>query len=107
MIKNKLKSRRSAKQTEFLFAKLTTKQNQKFVKGFGGELLNGKRKEKRPLSDKKPMHLILRSHSVKAYTPTNKSLKSLIYRTAEKYSIKIYELALNHYSSHYNLCNCT
>ncbi len=101
MIKNKLQSRKNPKQAEFLFSQQLRKQSRKYAKGFGGELLKGKRKEKRPLSDKKPMHLILRSDSVKVFTPTNKSLKSLIYKTAEKYSIKIYELALNHTHIHF------
>ena len=102
MVKGKAKSiiRKKPKQAEFSFLKQFRKQSQKYAKGFGGELLLGKRKEKRPLSDKKPMHLILRSDSVKVFTPTNKSLKNLIYRTAEKYSIKIYELALNHTHIH-------
>jgi len=101
MIKNKLQYRKNKKQIEFLLSQQFRKQNRKHAKGFGGELLLGKRKEKRPLSDKKPMHLIMRSDSVKVFTPTNKSLKNLIFRTAEKYSIKIYELALNHTHIHF------
>ncbi len=102
MIKNKIKSqcRKNPKQTEFLFSQQIRKQSRKYSKGFGGELLLGKRKEKRPISDKKPMHLILRSETVKVFTPTNKSLRSLIYKTAAKYSIKIYEIALNHTHIH-------
>ena len=75
--------------------------NQKHLKIFGGETLVGKRKTARPLSDKKPIHLVLRSNSVKVFTPTNKSLKRLIYNLAEKYTIKIYELALNHNHIHF------
>ena len=85
------------KQLQFAFEKM----NQKNSKIFGGETLIGKRKTTRPLSDRKPIHLILRSDSVNVFTPTNKSLKRLIYNLAEKYSIKIYELALNHTHIHF------
>ena len=87
------------KQLQFAFEKM----NQKNSKIFGGETLIGKRKTTRPLSDRKPIHLILRSDSVNVFTPTNKSLKRLIYNLAEKYSIKIYELALNHNHIHFVL----
>lgn len=46
------------------------------------------------------MHLVLKLNSVKVFTPTNKLLRSLIFRIAEKYGIKIYELALNHNHIH-------
>ena len=88
---------KKSKQLQFAFAHV----NQKNLKTFGGEILVGKRKTARPLSDKKPIHLVLRSNSVKVFTPTNKSLKRLIYGLAEKYSIKIYELALNHNHIHF------
>ena len=96
----KMKTRRNskrAKQLEFGFVS----KNKKSLKTFGGETLMGKRKTARPLSDKKPIHLILRSNTVKVFAPTNKSLKRLIYNLAEKYSIKIYELALNHSHIHF------
>ena len=91
------KSLKKSKQLQFAFPNV----NQKNLKTFGGESLVGKRKTVRPLSDKKPIHLVLRSNSVKVFTPTNKSLKRLIYNLAEKYSIKIYELALNHNHIHF------
>lgn len=86
------------------FANFQTIQERKhalqFKKGFGGELLTGRRKEKRPLSTAQPIHLVLKSNSVKVFTPSNRSLRNLIYRTASKYSIKIYKLALNHNHIH-------
>ena len=91
------KSLKKSKQLQFGFFS----KDQKNLKTFGGETLLGKRKTARPLSEKKPIHLILRSTSVKVFTPTNKSLKRLIYNLAEKYSIKIYELALNHTHIHF------
>ena len=90
-------SSKKSKQLKFDF----TCKNQKSLKTFGGETLLGNWKTARPLSDKKPIPLILRSDSVKVFTPTNKSLKHLIYNLAEKYSIKIYELALNHNHIHF------
>ena len=93
------KSSKKSKQLQFGFVS----KNQKNLKTFGGETLLGKRKTARPLSDKKPIHLVLKSNSVKVFTPTNKSLKRLIYNLAEKYSIKIYELALNHNHIHFVL----
>ena len=95
--RNAQKNQERRKQLEFSFVCM----NQKNSKTFGGETLLGKRKTARPLSDKKPIHLVLRSNSVKVFTPTNKSLKRLIYNLAEKYSFKIYELALNHNHIHF------
>ena len=93
------RSLKKSKQIQFGFAHI----NPTSLKIFGGETLIGKRKTARPLSDKKTIHLILKSNSVKVFTPTNKSLKRLIYNLAEKYSIKIYELALNHNHIHFVL----
>ena len=103
-MKNKSK-RNKARQLEFENFKSKQEKilNLNLKKGFGGELQFGRRKEKRPLSTTLPMHLVLKSESVKVFTPSNKSLKSLIYKTAEKYSIKIYELALNHNHMHFIL----
>ena len=98
-IRKRIKSNiyKKPKQLQFGFAYI----NEKSLKIFGGENLIGKRKTARLLSDKKPIHLILRSNTLKVFTPTNKSLKRLIYNLAEKYSIKIYELALNHNHIHF------
>lgn len=76
------------KQLKMKFAK-------NYKKQFGGELLIGKRKTQRPLSTKKPIHLVLRSDTVKLFTPYNSSLEKLIYRTAGRFQIRVYDLALN------------
>lgn len=105
-MKMKAKSKvKTAKQLEFInFQTLQERKlSQKFKKGFGGELQCGRRKEKRPLSTTKPIHLVLKSETVKFFGPRNKSLKRLIYKTAEKYSIKVYKLALNHNHIHFVL----
>jgi REP element-mobilizing transposase RayT len=66
-----------------------------YKKEFGGELLLGKRKSKRPLSTKHPMHLVLRSDLRSVFRPTNISLHNLIQKLAKEYQIKIYDYALN------------
>ncbi|MEZ0393371.1 MAG: transposase [Pseudobdellovibrionaceae bacterium] len=65
------------------------------MKSFGGELLKGKRKAKRPLSTKQPLHLILKSCEKLVFVPTNLSLEKLIHSQAQKFNLKIYELAIN------------
>lgn len=73
--------------------KMNFKNNYK--KQFGGELLKGKRKSQRPLSIKKPIHLVLRSAHTKLFKPSNTSLEKLIYRLAGQFQIRIYDLSLN------------
>lgn len=74
---------------------LKLKMGQSYKKQFGGELLIGQRKTQRPLSIKKPIHLVLRSSQSKVFVPWNKSLEELIYKTAKQFNIKIYDLSLN------------
>lgn len=66
-----------------------------YKKAFGGSLLVGKRKSKRPLTTKSPIHLILKSDQRKVFQPFNKNLQSLILDTAKEFNVKIYDLALN------------
>lgn len=62
---------------------------------FGGTLLKGNAKTKRPLDTKKPLHLVLRSeHPTSLRNPKvfgNVNLQVKI--TAEKYGFRIYEFA--------------
>lgn len=76
------------RQTAFSFLK-------NYNRSFGGSLLHGKRKTKRPLSTKHPIHLIIKSCHKGVFAPGNRSLEKLIYETASKFNIKIYDLALN------------
>ena len=76
------------KQTSFSFF-------QNYKKEFGGSLLLGKRKEKRPLSTKNPIHLVLKSDEKASFHPCNQEMKNLIQDTASEFGIKIYDLALN------------
>lgn len=66
-----------------------------YKKEFGGELLIGKRKTQRPLSLRKPIHLVLRSAQNKVFVPWNRSLEILVYKLAKQFNIKIYDLSLN------------
>ena len=74
-------------QTSFTFIK-------DYKKECGGDLLVGKRKSARPLSTKKPIHLTLK---IKAsfFNPSLRSFEKIIRAHANKYQIKIHELALN------------
>ena len=74
---------------------LKLKYKNNFKKQFGGELLRGRRKTQRPLSIKKPIHLVLRSDTVNLFKPTNTSLEKLTYRIAGQFRIRIYDLSLN------------
>ena len=76
------------RQTSFSFLK-------DYRKEFGGSLLLGKRKSKRPLSTQHPIHLILKSCEKNLFNPGNRSLEKLIRNEASKFQIKIYDLALN------------
>jgi len=66
-----------------------------YKKEFGGSLLKGKRKSVRPLSTKKPIHLILKCTGKSVFNPSNRKLENLIRYQANKYGIKVYEVALN------------
>jgi len=72
-----------------------------YKKEFGGSLLQGKRKSARPLSTKKPTHLILKCSGKSVFNPSNRKLEKLIRHQANKYGIKVYEVALNW--SHFHL----
>ncbi len=76
------------KQASFGFSK-------DYKKEFGGSLLQGKRKTKRPLSTKHPLHLVLKSTHKGLFNPGNLSLEKLIRFQSNKFGIQIYDLALN------------
>ena len=76
------------RQTGFSFIK-------DYKKEFGGSLLIGRRKTARPISIKKPMHLILKSTGASCFVPGSRKLENLIRAYAAKHGIKIYEVSLN------------
>lgn len=65
---------------------------------FGGSLGKGKRKSKRPLSTKKPMHLIIKSERARgkfAFNPSDQKMKMLIVQMANRFGIRLYTSAFN------------
>lgn len=65
---------------------------------FGGSLLFGKRKEKRPLSTKKPMHLILKSEKASAqlsFVNHRRIIENIFYKLSTRYGVKVAKLAVN------------
>ncbi|MGZ6447738.1 MAG: hypothetical protein ACXWRA_06880, partial [Pseudobdellovibrionaceae bacterium] len=60
---------------------------------FGGSSLKGKRKSARPLSSKKPLHLILKSSGSSFFNPGNRKLEDIFREHAKKHSIKIFALS--------------
>jgi REP element-mobilizing transposase RayT len=68
---------------------------QKQSLSFGGSSLLGKRKTARPLSTKKPLHLVLKSESSSLFNPGNRALEKLIRDHAKKYSIAVYAFSFN------------
>ncbi|HEY8272528.1 MAG TPA: transposase [Pseudobdellovibrionaceae bacterium] len=62
---------------------------------FGGSSLLGKRKTARPLSTKKPLHLVLKSQGSSLFNPGNRDLEKLIKDHAKKYSIAVYAFSFN------------
>jgi REP element-mobilizing transposase RayT len=76
------------KQVSFDFA-------QNYNNEFGGSLLISKRKSKRPLSTKLPIHFILRADSSKIFPPGNLRLESTLKFLSEKYQIRIFHKSFN------------
>jgi REP element-mobilizing transposase RayT len=66
-----------------------------YKKEFGGSLLVGKRKTRRPLSTKHPIHLVLKSSGNKIFHPANPDMDKIVRSNAKQFGIKIYDLAVN------------
>ncbi len=71
------------------------KASNKSKKEHGGSLLVGKRKERRALSTKHAIHLVLKSDLKGVFNPENQRLEQLLRSTAEKFQVRIYSMALN------------
>ena len=70
----------------------------------GGELARGKRKGTRPLSTKKPIHLVIRSHSAKGPMSLllhSRFIRELIRSLCKRFAIVLYEFSVN--STHIHL----
>lgn len=65
---------------------------------FGGSLLKGQRKIKRPLSFSKPMHFVFKSENAKnhlTFVSYQRKLIEMINNISHRYGIKIYDQAIN------------
>jgi REP element-mobilizing transposase RayT len=76
------------RQTQFNFIK-------DYKKEFGGSLLVGKRKSKRPLTAKSPIHLVLKTDGRRLLNPKNKKIEVIIKQECMKRNIKIFDIAVN------------
>ncbi|MEQ1665454.1 MAG: transposase [Bdellovibrionales bacterium] len=63
---------------------------------FGGELIQGKRKLRRPLDIKKPIHLVLRADISKSGSLLRRQnqINKMIYKYAIKFGVKVYKKAI-------------
>jgi len=78
----------------------------KHSNSFGGELLKGKRKTYRPLSSKRPLHLVLKSQEVLkmgSFMKHKKLTERLINIYAKKFNITIYDYAICSNHIHFTL----
>ena len=63
---------------------------------FGGELNFKKRKSRRPLDPKKPLHIVLRASSYKpCFLHRDPFINKVIQKWANRFAIKIYESSVN------------
>lgn len=76
------------RQTGFSFIK-------DYKKEFGGSRLEGRRKSRRPLSTRHPIHVVLKSTKHKVLHPSNGQLKQLLHRECERFQIRVYDFAIN------------
>lgn len=66
-------------------------------KAFGGSMLAGKRKSRRPISTKRAMHLVLSSkHVLKngSFPRHRKLIEATVGRAIKKFGVKVYRLAV-------------
>src|ERR1700679_1022251 len=67
-----------------------------FPTEFGGELLKNKRKSKRPLSTKKPIHNVLRANlkTSGSFLKHRNIINAVIKKYAERFNIRVYKQGL-------------
>jgi len=66
-----------------------------YKKEFGGSLLVGKRKTRRPISTKHPIHLVLKTNGAKVFLPNQNWIQNLIRGECSRFGIKLYDFAPN------------
>lgn len=78
-------------------------QQGKFERVFGGGLLVGRRKSKRPLSTKWPIHLVLKAalnSRTRALSYHNKSNAKILFAVANKFHVQILNSVFNYTHAH-------
>jgi len=70
----------------------------------GGELSAGRRKNRRPLSSKKPIHITLKSNFYFLRKLGKATIDSQVRRWSERFGIKVYKYSIQ--SNHLHLCIC-
>ncbi len=94
----KTKRSRKPQQQAFDFFK------KQVVKTFGGQLLQNKRKSKRPLSIKAPIHLVIKSENAKgnlSFVNHQSAIIRAISAVSKKWNIMIYDKAVNFNHVHF------
>lgn len=69
----------------------------KNLKFFGGALLKGKRKGLRPLSNKHPIHLVMRSENAvgrASFFRFKRAIEGTLNKNAKKFGVRIYRVAI-------------
>jgi REP element-mobilizing transposase RayT len=81
--------------TQFEFENIASEKTKKY---FGGSLLKGNAREKRPLSRGSALHIVLRSEIAKGdlsllHPSRAKKIDSLIHKLANKFGVRLYRYA--------------
>src|SRR5688500_2256072 len=68
------------------------------IKDFGGIMIKGNAREQRPLSMRRPLHLVMRSSLAKGeksfrHPERSKAVSELVYRAGKAQGVKIYRFA--------------
>jgi len=80
--------------------------DRKDLRFFGGMLLNGRRKNQRPLSHRHPIHLVLRSDKAKgtaSFFRFRKYIDDMINTQAKKFGVRVYQRAIQSNHIHFVL----
>lgn len=70
---------------------------------YGGSLLKGKRKSRRPLDSKKPVHLVLKTTNSSILLKNRTLIRNEIYRFSRKFGVKVHSHAIQHDHIHLNI----
>ena len=68
------------------------------IKDFGGALIKGNAREQRPLSTKRPLHLVMRSSIAKGersflHLKRSKKIRDIVYGAGKSQGVKVYRFA--------------